>query len=93
MGQRIFGALPILYIAGFKRRKMDKFIADRKHAKIIAFDKPISNRFFPNIRTENMVSSYPLSLNMKYRFEKYVCKLSLVEIFWKTFTFLVPLLL
>ena len=27
---RLFGALPILYIAGFKGRKMDKIIPDKK---------------------------------------------------------------
>ena len=27
----IFGALPILYFAGFKRRKMDKFTPDRRN--------------------------------------------------------------
>ena len=93
LGHRIFGAFPILYIAGFKGKKIDKFIPDRKNATIIAFDKPIRNRFSANIRTENMVSSHPLSLTMKYRFEKFAVKISSFENFWKTFTFLVSLLL
>ena len=41
MGRKIFGALPVLYSAGFKGRKMDKFIPDTKNATTIAFDKPI----------------------------------------------------
>ena len=60
---------------------MDKFIADRKNATIIAFDKPISNRFSPNIRTENMVSSHSLSLTMKYRFEEFVVKFLCLKVF------------
>ena len=62
MGRKIFDALPIQYIAGFKGRKIDKFIPDRKNATIIAFDKPNSNRFSPNIRTENMVPTHPLKV-------------------------------
>ena len=48
---------------------------------ITAFGKPISNRFSPNIRTENMPSSYPLSLTMKYRFEKFVVKFTCLKVF------------
>ena len=48
---------------------------------IIAFGKPISNRLSPNIRTENMPSSYPLSLTMKYRFEKFVVKFTCLKVF------------
>ena len=62
MGRKTFDALPIQYIAGFKGRKINKFIPDRKNATIIAFDKPNSNRFSPNIRTENMVSIHPLKV-------------------------------
>ena len=32
---------------------MDKFIPDRKNTTIIAFDKPISQKISPNIKTEN----------------------------------------
>ena len=53
LGHRIFGTLPILYIGGLKVRKMDKFIPDRKNTTIIAFDKPISQKISPNIKTEN----------------------------------------
>ena len=45
LGNRIFGAFPILYIAV---RKMDKFIPDRKNITIIVFDKPISEKLTPN---------------------------------------------
>ena len=41
LGNRILMALPNLYIAGFKRRKMGKFIPDRKNTIIKIFDKPI----------------------------------------------------
>ena len=51
----ILDALPILYIAKFKTRKMDKFTLDRKNITIRAFDKPISKRFSPNIRAKNMM--------------------------------------
>ena len=37
LGRRIFGELPILYIAEFKGRKIDKFIPDRKNTAILAF--------------------------------------------------------
>ena len=68
----------VLYIAGFKGREMDKFIPDRrKNATIIVFDKPISETFYTNIRTENMVPSHSLCSAMKYRFEisvvNYLC--------------------
>ena len=66
--------MPILYIAGFKGRKMDKFIPDRKTTTIIAFDEPISEKVSPSIWTENVVSSHPLSLLMEYRFQKFVVK-------------------
>ena len=46
MGHRILGALPILYIAGLKGRKMDKLIPNRKNTTIIAFYKPISEFCF-----------------------------------------------
>ena len=36
-----FVALPNLYIAGFKQRKMGKFIPDRKNTIIKIFDKSI----------------------------------------------------
>ena len=42
----MFGALTILYNAGFNGRKMDKLIPDRKDITIIACDKPISVTFF-----------------------------------------------
>ena len=42
----ISGTLPILYSAGFKGRKMDKFIPSRKNATKIAFYKPVSEFFF-----------------------------------------------
>ena len=45
LGHRIFGVLPILYIAGFKERKMDEFIPDRKNIILIAFGKSISEKF------------------------------------------------
>ena len=63
-GYRIFGALSVLYIEEFKESKMDKFIPDRKYTTI-AFYEAISRKFSPNIRTENMVPSHPLSLVMK----------------------------
>lgn len=44
---RTFGALLVLFISGFKRRKMDKFLLGRKNITIIAFDKPISETFPP----------------------------------------------
>ena len=59
LGYRIFGALPILYILGFKGKKLDKFMPDRKNTTIIAFDEPISIKFSPNFMNENMVSSHP----------------------------------
>ena len=61
-------------LQGLRGGKMDKFIPDRKNATIIAFDKPISEKFSHNIRTGNTVSSHPLSLVLKYRFEKFVLK-------------------
>ena len=69
----VFGALPILYI-GFKVREMDKFMAGRKNLTITVFDKPISKIYSANTRSENMVSSHPENLAMKYRFEKFVVK-------------------
>ena len=81
LGHRIFGALPILYITGFIGRKMDKFIPDRKNGTTTAIDKPINNWFSPNIRTENVVSFHPISLNMKYRFEKFVIKFLCLKVF------------
>ena len=81
LGHIIFRALPILYIAEFKERKMDKFIPDRKISTIIVFDKPISNRFSPNISSKNMVSFHPLSLTMKYRLEKFVVKFLCSKVF------------
>ena len=75
LGHRIIGAVLIIYISGFNGQEMNKFMLERKNALIIAFDKPISNRFFlPNIRIENMVYSHPLSLSMKHRFKKFVVK-------------------
>ena len=53
---------------------MYKFIPDRKNTTIIAFDEPISEKVSPSIWTENVVSSHPLSLPMKYRFQKFVVK-------------------
>ena len=53
---------------------MDRLIPDRKNTIIIAFDKPISKKLSPNSRTENMVSSDPLSFAMKYRFKTIVVK-------------------
>ena len=44
LANRIFSALAIIYIAGFKGRKMDIFKPDRKNATIILFDKPISEK-------------------------------------------------
>ena len=70
----VFGALPILYIAGFKVREMDKFMQGRKNLTITVFDKPISKTFPANTRSENMVSSNPENLAMKYRFEKFAVK-------------------
>ena len=43
---RIFGTLQIIHIAGFKERKVDKFIQDRKNITSVSFDKPISKTFF-----------------------------------------------
>ena len=60
---------------------MDTFIPARKNETTIAFGKPISNRFSPNIRTENMASSHPLSLTMKYKFENFVAKFLCLKIF------------
>ena len=77
----MFGALPILYIAEFKGRRTYKSIPDRKNGTITAFDKLISIRFSPNIRTENMVSSDPSSLTMKYRFEKFAVKFVCLKVF------------
>ena len=57
-----------------KRKKIYKFIPDRKNATIIAFYKPISEKLSPNIRTENLGPSHPLSLAMKYKFEKFIVK-------------------
>ena len=57
-----------------------------------SFDKSVSNRFSPNIRTENMVSSHPLHLNMKHRFEKLVIKylcLKVLEDFYFSCAFIV----
>ena len=80
-GHRILGILPILYIAGFKGRKLNKFIIpDIKNATIIAFDKLVSIRFSPNIKTESMVSSRPLCMTMKYRFERFVVKFLCLKI-------------
>ena len=45
---------------------------DRKNTTITVFDKPISERFSPNIRTENMVSLSALCTAMKYRFQMFV---------------------
>ena len=53
---------------------MDKFILDRKYTTIIVFDKPISEKWTANISTEDMVSSHPLYLTMKYRFKMFVVK-------------------
>ena len=44
LANRIFGALAIIYIAGFKGRKMDIFKPDRKNTTIVVFDKPISEK-------------------------------------------------
>ena len=44
LGNRSFGALAIIYIAGFKGRKMDIFKTDRKNATIILSDKPVSEK-------------------------------------------------
>ena len=33
----VFGVLPVLYIAGFKGRKMDEFTPDRKNTTIIEY--------------------------------------------------------
>ena len=52
-----------------------------KNATITTFDKPISNRFSSNIRTENMVVSHPFSLSMKYVFEKSDVKFLCLEVF------------
>ena len=60
---------------------MDKVILDRKNVTIIAYDKPISNKFSPNMKTENMVTSHPSSLTMKYRFEKFVVKFLCLKVF------------
>lgn len=49
---------------------MDEFIPDTQNITIIAFDKSISKRFPPGVRTENMVSFHSLSLTLNYRFEK-----------------------
>ena len=62
---RIFGLLPILYIAGSKGRKMNKFISDRKNVTIIVFDKPINEKCARNISTENIVFYHPLYLIIK----------------------------
>ena len=43
--RRIFGSLPILYIAGFKGTKMVKFIPNRKNATIRTIEKPILRIF------------------------------------------------
>ena len=81
LGNKIFVALPILYILGFKGRKMDKFIPDRKDTTIIVFDKPISEKVSPNIGTENMVPSQPLCSTMKYRLEIFVVKCLCQKVF------------
>ena len=60
---------------------MDKFISDRKNATIIAFDNPVSDRFSPNIRAGDMVSSHPLSLTMKYKFEEFVVEFIYLKVF------------
>ena len=39
--------LSVLYIAGFKGRKMEKFIPDRKNTTIIALGRPTVKTFFP----------------------------------------------
>ena len=57
-----------------KRKKIYKFIPDRKNETIIAFYKPISEKPFANIRTENLGSSHLLSLAMKYKFENFIVK-------------------
>ena len=73
--------MPILYIVGFKGRKMDKFISDRENATIIAFDNPVSDRFSPNNRAGDMVFSHPLSLTMKYKFEEFVVEFIYLKVF------------
>ena len=47
----------------------------------IAFDKLISEKSSPNVKIENKVSYHPLSLAMKYRFEKFVVKCLSLKIF------------
>ena len=58
LGHRIFSALPILCIAGFKER--EKWISfyqiENIKLSIKVFLKPIRESFTPDIRTENMVS-------------------------------------
>ena len=58
LGQRIFGVLPILCIAGFKGR--EKWIClyqiNNTYLSVRVFLKPFIKFFSPDIRTENMVS-------------------------------------
>ena len=60
----------VLYVPGFDGKRMDEFIPDTQNITIRAFDKSISKRFPPGVRTENMVSFHSLSLTLNYRFEK-----------------------
>ena len=60
---------------------MDKFIPDRKNEIIIASDKLISNRLSSSVRTDDMVSSQPLRLTMRYRFEIFVVKFLCLKVF------------
>ena len=78
---RIFGALPIVCVAGFKGRKIDNFITDGKNTTITVFDKPVSENFSSNIKTENMGSSHPLCSAMKCRFKMLVVKCLSQKIF------------
>ena len=55
-------------------REMDKFMPGRKNLTITVSDKPISKIFSVNTRSENMVSSHPENLAMKYRFGKFAVK-------------------
>ena len=46
----------------------------RKNLTITVSGKPISKIFSVNTRSENMVSSHPENLAMKYRFGKFAVK-------------------
>ena len=99
---RIFGALPILCIGRLKGRR--KWISlckiENIQLSIRAFLKPVSKRFTPYIKTDNNV--YLNEVWSWNKFERYVVVSTIrlkgevnffIREFWKSFTFLVTLLL